>query len=125
MSSWQRSLTSGIVGALTLTGIHELARRRVPYAPRMDVLGMRALRRYVPALQHERPRSGRLRRFAFIGDLVANSVYYSAVAAPTRTRTWTRAATMGLTAGICALVLPSKVGLDDPRRTANGVQIRR
>jgi hypothetical protein len=99
MRSWLSSLASGAAGALALTAIHELGRRQVSYAPRLDVLGMRALRRFTPALRHEAPRSGRLRRWALAGDLIANTMYYAAVPARSRTRTWTRAAALGLSAG--------------------------
>jgi hypothetical protein len=109
-----RSLASGAVGALTLTAIHEAARRRVSYAPRMDVLGMRALRQVVPALQHERPRSSRLRRLALAGDLAANTLYYSAIPARDAATTWSRAALLGLAAGAGALLVPARVGLGDP-----------
>jgi hypothetical protein len=109
-----RSLTSGAVGAVALTTIHELARRRFPNAPRMDVLGMRALRQYVPALEHERPRSTRLHQLALAGDLVANTLYYSAVPAANPARTWTRAAALGLAAGVGALLLPERLGLGAP-----------
>ena len=93
-----RSLASGAVGALTLTAIHEAARRRVSYAPRMDVLGMRALRQVVPGLQHERPRSSRLRRLALAGDLAANTLYYSAIPARDAAKTWSRAEPSAATA---------------------------
>jgi hypothetical protein len=114
MPMWTRSLISGAAGAVTLTALHETARRFVPDAPRMDVLGMRALRRYVPALQHEPPRSTRLHRLALAGDLVANSIYYAAVAAPRAGETWSRAITLGTAAGAGALMLPQRMGLGDP-----------
>ena len=38
-----RAMASGAAGALVLTGLHESARRIVPHAPRMDVIGERAL----------------------------------------------------------------------------------
>lgn len=38
-----QALGSGLVGACALTLIHETARRFIPDAPRMDVLGMRAI----------------------------------------------------------------------------------
>jgi hypothetical protein len=116
------TLTSGAAGAVALTAIHELARQRVPYAPRMDVLGMRALRRIAPALQHERPRSSRLRRWALAGDLIANALYYAAVPGRTTSETWGRAAALGLSAGTGALLLPSAIGLGeapDAERRAN------
>jgi hypothetical protein len=120
--SWLSSLASGAAGALALTAIHELGRTQVSYAPRMDVLGMRALRRFTPGLRHEAPRSGRLRRWALAGDLVANTMYYAAVPARSRTDTWTRAAALGLSAGAGALLLPQQMGLGEPphsQRLAN------
>ena len=108
-----RSLMSGAVGAAVLTLVHETARRRLPYAPRMDVLGMRALRR-LPVFEHERPRSQRLQRWALAGDLLANSLYYAAIPAASRRATWSRAAALGLAAGAGALLAPARVGLGDP-----------
>jgi hypothetical protein len=112
--SWLSSMASGLAGAAALTAIHEFARRRVPFAPRMDVLGMRALRQYAPGFEHERPRSTRLRRWALVADLIANAVYYGAVPAATRAATWQRAAALGLAAGVGALLLPRPMGLGDP-----------
>lgn len=110
------SLVSGLAGALVLTAVHEVARRRLPDAPRMDVLGMRVLRRYVPWLQHERPRSSRLHRLALAGDIVANAAYYAAVPGRTASRTWLRAAALGAAAGVGALTLPRRMGIGDPPR---------
>jgi hypothetical protein len=109
-----KALVSGGVGALVLTALHETARHRLPYAPRMDVLGMRALRRWVPGLSHERPRSSRLRRLALAGDLLTNAVYYSGVTTRTSGETYSRAVAMGLAAGIGAVLLPRPLGLGDP-----------
>ncbi len=114
MNHWTRALVSGAAGAVTLTAVHETARRLLRDAPRMDVLGMRALRRYVPALRHEPPRSERLHRLALAGDLIANSIYYAAIDAPRRSETWARALALGTAAGGGALVLPDRLGLGDP-----------
>ncbi len=119
--SWTQSLISGAVGAVALTTIHELGRARVPYAPRMDVLGMRALRR-LPVFEHERPRSSRLRRWALAGDLLANTLYYASVRSASRGATWKRGAVLGAAAGIGALALPTRLGLGeapDSHRRAN------
>lgn len=112
---------SGAIGALALTAVHEMGRRRLPYAPRMDVLGMRALRR-LPAFEHERPRSARLQRWALAGDLIANSLYYAAVPAASAASTWARAAALGVAAGVGALALPERMGLGEApnsQRVAN------
>lgn len=113
-----RSLTSGAAGALALTALHELVRRRVSYAPRMDIVAMRGLRRVLPREPHRR----RLHQLALAGDLLSNSVYYSFIAARTPGRTWLRAVVLGSAAGLGAIVLPERLGLGTPphsQRRAN------
>ena len=123
MMSW-RSLASGFAGAVALTAAHEFGRSRLPNAPRMDVVGMRALRRFVPALRYERPRSTRLRRLALIGDLIANTLYYSGVDAPSSRQTWRRAGTLGFAAGVSAITVPPALGLDkEPRAQHRASQL--
>ena len=114
MSNWVRPLASGAVGAVALTLLHEFARRRIRYAPRMDVVAMRGLVRAVPPLRQRRVRSSELHRLALAGDLVANALYYSAIAAPTAAATWSRAAILGTAAGAGALLLPEPLGLGTP-----------
>jgi hypothetical protein len=114
MTTWMTSITSGVAGAASLTLLHELARRRLPYAPRMDLVAMRGLRRLVPGLREPNVRSKQLHTLALAGDLVSNSVYYAAVAAPTARATWTRAAVLGTAAGAGALLLPEPMGLGTP-----------
>ena len=63
MTSWP-VIGSGLTGALTLTAVHEAARRRLPEAPRMDVLGMRAIARATAALGQKPPPEPRLRELA-------------------------------------------------------------
>jgi hypothetical protein len=109
-----RSLTSGVAGALALTAVHELGRRRLENAPRMDQVAMRGLRRILPGEQRD---PGRLHRLALAGDLVSNSLYYSVIAAPTRKATWMRAAVLGTAAGLCALLLPERLGLGAPENS--------
>jgi hypothetical protein len=108
-----RSLASGAAGALALTALHEVGRRRVTYAPRMDIVAMRGLRRMLPRRGWEMD-DARLHQLALIGDLVSNSVYYSAIAGPTSRATWTRATVLGTAAGLGALLIPESLGLGAP-----------
>jgi hypothetical protein len=110
MTRLPRALTSGIAGALTLTALHEFGRRRLDYAPRMDVLARRGLRQLLTG-PHDQ---GQLQQLALAGDLVGNSLYYASIAAPTAGATWMRAAVLGAAAGVGALTLPRQVGLGDP-----------
>jgi predicted nicotinamide N-methyase len=88
-------------------------------APRMDVVGMRAIARGTKAAETAsavgahipEPGNPALYRMALAGDLVFNSAYYSLAT------TWTRGAALGLLAGVGALVLPKKMGLGDPPKS--------
>ena len=111
-SSVTRAVVSGAAGAAVLTLLHQAARRVLPDAPRMDVMGMRALARIGPSTwQHDRDR---LYRLALVGDLVSNSAYYSGVAGSTPSETWWRGLFLGAAAGAGALTLPQQIGLGEP-----------
>lgn len=109
-----RSLLGGVAGALALTAVHEVGRRLLTRAPRMDEVAMRGLRRVLPGRQRD-PR--RLHQLALGGDLISNAVYYSAIAAPTPKETWTRAVVLGTAAGVGALLLPERLGLGAPQNS--------
>lgn len=104
-----RAFGSGLAGACALTLIHETARRFVPNAPRMDVIGMRALSKTARAVDVEPPAP--LHEAALVGDLVSNSLYYSLVAAGSREDALRNGALLGLAAGLGAVALPGPLGL--------------
>jgi hypothetical protein len=102
---------SGVAGAVALTTVHQVAKRLVDSAPRMDVLGVRALTRGAHLADIQVPGPETLQRAALAGDLMCNSAYYSFAT------TWTRGVVLGLAAGIGALVLPQRMGLGDPPKS--------
>ena len=110
---WGTALAAGACGAVALTAVHQLARRVINDAPRMDVLGERAIARTVKAAGGTLPLQPTLHRWALAGDLVANSMYYSIVACGRDAHMWTRGVALGLAAGAGALVLPRRLGLGD------------
>ena len=114
---WGSALMAGMVGAVALTAVHQLARRVTDDAPRMDVLGERAIARTVHAAGGTLPLPRTLHRWALAGDLLANSAYYSMVACGRDAHMWTRGIAMGLAAGAGALLLPRRIGLGDPPRS--------
>lgn len=114
MSPALRALSSGIAGAVALTAIHQAARRVRPDAPRMDIVGMRALSRLMIAAGRIPPPPSQLYRLTLAGDLLANSLYYAAVPARDRAATVRRALLLGTGAGLGALLLPRPMGLDAP-----------
>lgn len=114
MRTLSNALGSGAVGAAVLTLIHEGARRRIPRAPRMDIVGMRAVDHVMDWMNLALLKHGRLRTAAFAGDLVGNSLYYAAVPGRTPGETWFRGLTLGALAGIGAVALPERIGLGTP-----------
>ena len=108
-----RTLASGVAGAVALNLVHETARRTIPRAPRMDVIGRRGIAKTAYALGAEPPHGRRLQAAALAGDLVSNSLYYSLIGLGTdRPRpTWRRGLLLGLAAGLGAVFLPPAIGL--------------
>jgi len=106
------SLISGVAGAVALTAVHQAARAMTDAAPRMDVVGMRALTRGITASVGDAPRSSNgLYLATLAGDLIGNSAYYSLATS------YTRGAVMGLLAGLGALFLPERLGLGTPPKS--------
>ncbi|MBA2353716.1 MAG: hypothetical protein H0V80_03500 [Acidobacteria bacterium] len=108
------ALIAGAAGAVALTTVHQLGCRAFADAPRMDVLGMRAMVRLRRAAGIEVPDHATLYRQTLAGDLLSNAAYYSLVGIGSREGRWARGAALGVAAGIGALVLPRRLGLGDP-----------
>ena len=106
-----RALGSGLVGAVALNLLHETARQFIPVAPRIDVLGKRAIALAYRATGHEPPPDDELYALALAGDVASNSLYYSFVGAGDPRNVLLRGALLGLGAGIGAVVLPGEMGL--------------
>lgn len=105
-----KALGSGILGACALTLIHETARRLSPDgAPRMDVIGMRAVAKTMRAVEAEPP--VQLHEVALVGEVVSNSLYYSLVGAGSREDAVRNGALLGLAAGLGAVYLTEPLGL--------------
>lgn len=109
ISNGVRALGAGLAGAAVLTAVHETTRRITPDAPRMDILGERAIEKLTRSAGGTPPRGQALHRLALSGDLVSNSLYYALVG--TGRDAWLRGAALGLAAGVGAVVLPPVLGL--------------
>ena len=105
------ALGSGLVGACTLTLVHEVARRLLPHAPRLDGLGMQALSRSLKAVGQAPPTPTRLHTLALAGDLVTNTLYYSLVGTGDSKHPGLRGALLGGIAGVGAVLVPEPAGL--------------
>lgn len=107
----KQALISGLVGASSLTLLHELARRFIPHAPRADVLGMRAIAQGLRSGNQPSPPRTQLYWLALIGDLLSNALYYSLVGVGNRRHTWRRGVLLGSGAGLGTAFLPRFLGL--------------
>lgn len=105
------AFAGGAAGAAVLTAVHESARRTLPDAPRMDVLGKRAIAAGARAIDAAPPSGARLQGAALAGDLVANTAYYSLVGLGGAEGAVARGGVLGLAAGLGAVFLPGPLGL--------------
>lgn len=105
------ALSSGLVGATALTAIHESARKTFADAPRMDVLGERAIAKSMKLVGSQPPCEENLHSAALVGDVISNSLYYSLVGLGEPKTAVLRGAILGLAAGIGGVYLPGPLGL--------------
>jgi hypothetical protein len=109
--SWLASMASGLVGAVALTALHEGTRRVASHPPRMDLPGRRAIKKSLDASgQETRPRA-ELHRWALVGDIIANTMYYASIGRGAGRGRWGRALVLGTAAGVGAMALPPLIGL--------------
>lgn len=112
MANFIRALGSGFIGACTVTALNLAVQRLTPNAPKLDVLGIRALAAGFAGMGKSPPEHETLRTDALVGDLISNTVYYSLVGSGESSKgTWARAVVLGLTAGLGAAFLPPFLGL--------------
>lgn len=105
-------MISGLAGAVALTLLHELSKKSISAAPRMDKLGEQALSKVIEASGSEVPPAKTLHDLTLGGDIIGNAGYYSMVGILPGYSIVTGAA-IGLAAGIGAVKLPAKMGLNE------------
>jgi hypothetical protein len=103
-------LASGLIGSAVLTILHEGARRILPSAPRLDILGMRGVAKLFQIFRSSPPTGQRLRFLALVGDIITNTLYYSRVPG-IRSTGWLRGLVLGSGAGIATQLLSPLLGL--------------
>jgi hypothetical protein len=106
------SLAAGFAGALALTALHETVRHLRPHdAPRMDVLGMRALRKLLGKANAPQPDDETLFDLTMAGDILSNGLYYSLVGSGRNALA--RGLALGALAGAGGVLLPGPLGLGE------------
>lgn len=104
------AITGGLAGACTVTLLHQMLKYTVPrIAPRMDLMGMEAMRKTRAYIGYAIPPEPELYKQTMIGDIVANSLYYSLASGDC---TNLKGALLGAAAGAGAVKLPEHLGLN-------------
>jgi hypothetical protein len=106
------SIGGGLAGACALTLLHEIVKRMDSDAPRMDLMGMQAVKKGIRKTDQQMPDDKNVYQIAMVGDLITNTIYYGLGVAGKRKYIWPKGALMGLTAGLGAVFLPKSLGLN-------------
>lgn len=107
------SLIGGFAGAIALNILHETVKHFYDKAPRVDLVGEEALEKYLHTAGIDPPQGNQLYLATLAGDVISNGLYFSAIGMGNTKRVFWKGALSGITAGIGAVKLPSKMGLDD------------
>jgi hypothetical protein len=111
--SFAKAIISGLAGAVAVNLINETVRQFADDAPRLDIMGKRAIAYPLMKAGKEPPPNSQLYWIALGGDVLTNSLYYSIVGLGGAKNAYRNGALLGLAAGIGAVVLPEPVGLGD------------
>ena len=111
------SLISGLAGSLALTMFHETLRKNVPLAPRMDLMGEEGMVKLLHATGIPVPAEPQLFNLTMGGDLLGNAAYYALVGSSSK-HPVTAGVLLGSAAGVGALTLPRKLGLNKEHSNA-------
>ncbi|MDQ8003442.1 MAG: hypothetical protein REI64_01505 [Pedobacter sp.] len=114
---WIRNMAAGLMGSVALNILHEVIRKNMSNAPKINLIGAEAVNKTLS--QYGRPiqNPDDLHKVTLELDLIANAAYYSAIGGNGK-YIWPKAIAMGLSAGIGALKLPQPLGLDPTPVTA-------
>ena len=106
------NLIAGFGGAVVLTLLNESLKELDNKMPRIDLLGEEALAKASTFLGSEIKNKDTLFKASVVGDLISNTAYFSLING-NKNEIWTKAASAGFLAGMAAVALPKKLGLDD------------
>jgi hypothetical protein len=106
------NLLAGLGGAVMLTILNESLKHINGDMPRIDLVGEEAIQKSAAYFGVKMDNKETLYEASLIGDLVSNTAYFSLISGEGK-ELWTKATSAGFFAGVGAINLPSKIGLDD------------
>lgn len=108
------ALIGGLAGAAALNIIHETYRQFDKDAPHIHLIGEEALAKMLKAVHVAVPRNKKeLYQWTLAGDVVSNALYYSLIGIGKNKNLLKRGLIFGLAAGIGAVFMPQKLGLNE------------
>ncbi|MBD8081513.1 hypothetical protein [Chryseobacterium caseinilyticum] len=112
-----KKMIAGLGGAVALNLLHEIVRKTCKDVPHINELGEEALSKMTDRTALEINNPNQLYAATLAGDVISNAVYYATTAT-------THNLASGLLAGVGAIALPQKLGLDpDPVASTNKKKI--
>lgn len=105
------SLIGGLGGAITLTLLQELLRRKDPDAPRLDLLGKQATSKLLKKAARTKLSDKQLYNASLAGDIVLNTLYYSLAGIKTK-KAAAAGGLLGTGMGLAAIMLPKLMDLN-------------
>lgn len=106
------NIMAGLIGAVALNLVHEKLRKTVKDAPKIHLIGEQALNKTLGPFGAEINNKDELYLASLAGDIISNTLFYSLIGGKPK-YVWPKAIFLGLTAGIGAIKMPSKMGLND------------
>lgn len=107
-----KNLTAGFLGSVALNLLHETLRKKGTDVPKINLLGEEALNKTLVHLGNDPiTDEDELYKATLKADLISNTIYYSLIGGK-RKYIWPKAILFGLSAGLGAIQIPEKVGLD-------------
>jgi hypothetical protein len=107
-----KKIIAGVGGAIALNILHETIRKNFDNVPHINEVGEEALVKIVERTPLNITGENSLYATTLVGDIVSNGLYYAGTATKNNV-------TSGLLAGIGAIVLPEKMGLNDSPVASN------
>jgi len=108
-----KNLLAGFAGAVALNLLHEGLKNTSSDMPRIDLVGEEALNKVLGAFGSAIGNDKQLYQATLATDVLSNALYYSLIGAGSSRFITGRAVVSGLSAGLGAVNLPQKMGLDD------------
>lgn len=107
-----KSLIAGLGGAIVLTLLNESLKNINEDMPHIDLVGEEAVLKSAAYLGINITNNDVLYGTTLVADMISNATYFSLIKGDGK-ELWAKAASAGLVAGIGAVKLPSRMGLND------------